>query len=279
MKPMNYTLRKRLTQICFQLLLLFGSLFILAPLAIMVLGSFKDVKEAAELSLSLPSVWHFENYQVVFEKGEIGQAMINSTIITVSSVVVTLISSSLASFYLARCNNAFSRRIMSVFMMGLIAPISLIPTITLLQKLHINNTYFGVIMVFCSLNMAFSVLLFTGFIKTIPRQLDEAAVMDGCGPIRTFFLVIFPLLLPVIVTGIIVVFMNVWNNFMIPLYFLSDSSKWPTPLTVYNFFGKYQSSWNLVFADLVMTALPILLVYLLGQKYIIDGMTTGAVKG
>lgn len=278
MKP-SYTTAKRLWGAFWQLFLFLCSLTILAPLGIMVLGSFKDVKGAAELSLSLPEQWHFENYLVVFEKGGIGQAFINSSIITISAVTITVLTAAAASFFLARTGGRLSKGVFNAFMLGLIAPVSFIPTITLLQKLHINNTFFGVVLVFCSLNLAFSVLLFTGFIKTIPRELDEAAIIDGCSPFKTFYAIIFPLLVPVIATAVIVVFMGVWNSFVIPLYFLSDSAKWPMPLTVYNFFGKFQSSWNLVFADLVMTALPILIVYLAGQKYIIDGMTTGAVKG
>lgn len=270
---------KRLYRIALQLFLALLASVVIAPLLIMLLGSFKDTKEAAKLSLALPTVWHPENYKVVFEKGKIGRAFINSTIITLGSVVLTMIASSMASFYLARAQSKLSSALYSVFMLGLIAPLSLIPTIKLMQLLSLNNTFAGVILIFASLNIAFSVLLQTGFVKTIPRQLDEAAIIDGCGPFRTFISVVLPLLLPVIATGAIVVFMNVWNSFVIPLYFLSDSSKWPMPLTVYNFYGQYQSSWNLVFADLVMTALPILIVYLIGQRYIIEGMTAGAVKG
>lgn len=255
------------------------SLCILAPLAIMVLGSFKDVKEAARLSLSLPSEWHFDNYLIVFEKGRIGQAFLNSLLIASLSVLTTLISAAMASYYLARNPSRMSTTIYMIFMLGLIAPMSLIPTIKLMQFLRLNNTYLGIILIFSATNMAFTVLLQTGFIKSIPRELDEAAIIDGCGLLRTFFVIVLPLLKPVVVTGMIVVFMSVWNSFVIPLYFLSDSTKWPMPLTVYNFYGQYQSSWNLVFADLVMTALPILIVYLVGQHYIIEGMTAGAIKG
>ncbi len=279
MKRRSRPLKKRAAGLLAQVLLAFLALFIIAPLGIMFIGSFKDTKEAAELSLRLPTLWHPENYRVVFERGKIGQAFMNSAIITASTVALTMLTSSMASFFMARATSKLSKRMYGIFMLGLIAPLSLIPTIKLLQLLRLNNTYIGVILIFSSLNMAFSVLLLTGFIKTIPRQLDEAAIMDGCGLCRTFFQVVLPLLTPVVATGAIVVFMGVWNSFVIPLYFLSDSAKWPMPLTVYNFFGQYQSSWNLVFADLVMTALPILVVYLFGQRYIIDGMTAGAVKG
>lgn len=272
-------LRKWVLPGALQAFLLLSSLFILAPLAIMFLGSFKGTKEAAQLSLSLPTVWHPENYQVVYEKGRVGRAFLNSALITISAVFVTLLTSSMASFYLARAATRLSKRIYNIFMIGLVAPISLIPTIKLLQILRLNNSYLGVILVFSALNLSFSVLLMTGFVKTIPRQLDEAALIDGCGALRTFFQVVLPLLIPVIATGTVFIFMGVWNSFVIPLYFLSDSDKWPMPLTVYNFFGQYQSSWNLVFADLVMTASPVLIVYILAQRYIIEGMTAGAIKG
>lgn len=271
--------KRRWTDALLQLLLAAASLLILLPLMIMLLGSFKNVKEAALLGLSLPSQWHIENYQVVFERGRVGQAFINSMLITVSSVALTTLCASMASFYMARSRRRFASLLYSVFMLGLIAPMSLIPTIKLMQALSLNNTYPGIIVIFAATNMAFSVLLMTGFIKTIPKELDEAAIIDGCGLLRVFFSVVLPLLKPVVMTSAIVVFMGVWNSFMMPLYFLSDSEMWPMPLTVYNFFGQYQSSWNLVFADLTMTAAPILIVYLIGQRYIIDGMTAGAVKG
>ena len=271
--------KKRLTDTLLQLFLAASSLTIILPLMIMLLGSFKDVKEAALLGLNLPSQWHIENYRVVFERGRVGQAFLNSMLITVSSVALTTLCASMASFYMARSRRRFASLLYSVFMLGLIAPMSLIPTIKLMQALSLNNTYLGIIVIFAATNMAFSVLLMTGFIKTIPKELDEAAIIDGCGLLRVFFSVVLPLLKPVVVTSAIVVFMGVWNSFMMPLYFLSDSEMWPMPLTVYNFFGQYQSSWNLVFADLTMTAAPILIVYLIGQRYIIDGMTAGAVKG
>lgn len=279
MRGYRSSLIKRARKLLLQGFLAMLSVFILAPLAIMVLGSFKDVREAAKLSLSLPSKWQLENYRIVFEKGRIGQAFVNSLLIASLSVMTTLVSAAMASYYLARNPSRLSITIYMIFMIGLIAPMSLIPTIKLMQFMRLNNTYLGIILIFSATNMAFTVLLQTGFIKSIPREMDEAAIIDGSGLLRTFFVIILPLIKPVVVTGMIVVFMGVWNSFVIPLYFLSDSTKWPMPLTVYNFYGQYQSSWNLVFADLVMTALPVLIVYLVGQRYIIEGMTAGAIKG
>jgi len=119
------------------------------------------------------------------------------------------------------------------------------------------------------------------FIGSIPKEMDEAAVIDGCGPLRMFYSIIIPLMKPGMVTVIILTFMDTWNQFIYPLYLLNDSSKWPMTLSVYNFFGQfsYTMQWNLVSADVVLTSLPVLILYLAGQKYIISGMTIGAVKG
>ena len=172
-----------------------------------------------------------------------------------------------------------TKLIYNSFSIGLIAPLSLIPTIKLMQFLHINNTFTSVILLLCALNIPMSVFLCTGFVKTIPRELDEASALDGCTSFALLRKVILPLMVPVVMTAAIIVFMGVWNSFMIPLYFLNNSSKWTLPLTVYNFFGQYSRDWNLVFADLVITSLPVLLFYFVAQRYIISGMTAGAVKG
>jgi raffinose/stachyose/melibiose transport system permease protein len=112
----------------------------------------------------------------------------------------------------------------------------------------------------------------------IPRELDESAFLDGCGIVRTFYLVIFPLMKPVTVTIFIFCFIGAWNDVMIPLFFVGGD-KWALPLTIYNFYGARQQDWNLIFSDVVITVLPLLVVYLFGQKYIVSGMTAGAVKG
>lgn len=255
------------------------SLAILVPLWMMIIGSLKDAREAALPSIALPSVWHFENYAIVFRKGKIGQALANSLLITSTSVILTVTLASAAALYLARVTSRVSRVIYNAFSLGLIAPLSIIPTIRLLQLLHINNTYLSVILLFSALNIPFAVFLAAGFVKTIPRELDEAAIIDGCAPTQLFGRVILPLLVPVVLTASVIVFMGVWNSFIVPLFFLNNSAKWTLPLTVYNFFGQYSRDWNLVFADLVITAVPVTLFYLAAQRYIIAGLTAGAVKG
>ena len=127
--------------------------------------------------------------------------------------------------------------------------------------------------------MPFTAMLFSSFIVTIPRELDEAALLEGCQGYSLFFRIIFPLLKPVIATASVLNFMWVWNDFQYPLYLLNSSSKWTLPLSVYSFFGTFNRDWNLVCADMVLVSLPVIIVYIFAQKYIISGMTAGAVKG
>jgi len=252
---------------------------VLVPFWMMLIGSLKDARESAVPTVSLPTTWHFENYLLVFQRADIGRALYNSLLTTVLSVVLTVVVSAAAALYIARVNTRGTRLIYNAFSIGLIAPVSMIPTIKLMQFLQIANTFGSVILLFCALNIPLTVFLCTGFVKSIPRELDEASALDGCTSFGLLRRVIFPLMVPVVMTCAIIVFMGVWNSFMIPLYFLNNSAKWTLPLTVYNFFGQYSRDWNLVFADLVITSLPVIAFYLAAQRYIISGMTAGAVKG
>lgn len=135
------------------------------------------------------------------------------------------------------------------------------------------------ILVLIAMNIAWGMLLFTNFIDTIPRELDDAAFIDGCGPIQLFWKVILPCLKPVMMTNIVIVGMGTWNDLQTPLYLLNSSKNITMPLTVYNFKGQYYSDWNLIFADMVLVAIPMIIVYSFCQKYIVTGIMAGAVKG
>ena len=148
-----------------------------------------------------------------------------------------------------------------------------------MQALHLINTRGGIILLYAAINIPLSLFLAYGFIDTIPREIDEAAVIDGCTPWQLFTQVIAPLLKPIVSTLFVLDFMAIWNDFTMPLYYLNNSQKWPMTLAVYNFFGAFQNSWNLVAADIMLTLLPVLIVFVLGQKYIVGGVSAGAVKG
>lgn len=267
------------TKVVFTVVMAFISLIIIVPLLIMLLGSVKTAGEAQQFKLSLPTEWHFENYIHVFNAGGIGRALMNSLIVTISVTVFTVFTGGLCAFVLSRRSGKYTTVLYRVFLLGMISPLQIVTTFALLKLLNLMGSYLGVILVMTATQLPWTVFLFTGFIKAIPRELDEAAYIDGAHPIIMFVCIILPLLKPILATTVVSTAMAAWNEFMVPLYFFSTSSKWTMPLTVYNFFGQYQSSWNYVFANLVLTALPITLLYLYAQKYVIEGATAGAVKG
>ena len=269
----------KMGNILLTLLLIGVSLLIILPLLIVVLGSLKDPLEVTAFNLSLPAKWHFENYIQVVKEGKVGRAFFNSMLITCLAVFLTILVSSIGSFILARRKSKLSNFMYYFFFLGTLIPMQVVPTIKIFQSVNLYGTYASAILIYSAINLSFSCFLYTGFIKGIPRALDEAALIEGASMVKVFYLVIFPLLKPINMTVLVIIFMNIWNDINIPLYFLPTSSKWTMPLSVYNFFGQYAgSNWNLVFANLTLTALPVIILYLLAQRYIVAGLTTGAVK-
>ena len=276
---MGYTRKLSIRNYIGEGFLILASLIVLLPLVILILGSFKTSAEVLSFSLHLPDTWQFSNYVRVFQEGGLSRAFLNSIWITGISSIINIVASSAAAFILARRETKLSGTIYMYFFMGLIAPMSIITTIRVVQGLGFYGSITSVILIYAALNTAFSVFLYSGFIKTIPRALDEVAFLEGASVFGVFFRIVTPLILPVNATVAIMVFMSVWNDITIPVYFLTDSSTWTMPLSIYNFYGKYSRDWNLIFANLVLTSLPVFILYLFGQKYIVSGLTAGAVKG
>lgn len=255
------------------------SLIIIVPFLIVVFNAFKTKPEALNMELSIPTALHFENFAKVWEDADILNSLKNSLILSVTSVTITVIASSMCAYVISRYRTRLNRFIYVYFAMGLMVPVSMVTIVKVLRTIHLYNTLPGTIMVFVALIMPLSVFLYYGFISGIPKELDEAAVIDGAKAVRIFLQVIFPLLKPATVTVIMINFLNVWNDFQIPLYTLPDPDKAVIVQKVYNFYGTYTASWNLVSVTILYAILPILVVYLFGQKYIISGMVAGSVKG
>ena len=263
-----------------------GTLIVFIPYALVLITSFKTCREAGLFRLTLPTEWQIvENYKLVFEKGDILLGFKNSILITGVSVALILFSAVMLSYYISRANSGsrgrkrFTSWLYIFIVAGMTAPMSLVTTYQLLTGLELIGTKLGVVFIYCGMLIPFATFIFVGFIKTIPRELDEAAVIDGCGPTRLFFTIILPLLKPVTFTCFILVFMAVWNDAQIILFFLGNSNDWTMPMTIYKFFGYYRADWNLIFGSVFLTTLPVLIIYLFGQRYIIDGMVAGSIKG
>ena len=184
-----------------------------------------------------------------------------------------------AAYVLSRNRTKLNSFLYIFIVLGITMPMNYVALIRVMSFLNLMNSQIGIILLYAGMQLPFAVFLIHGFVAKVPVDLDEAGIIDGCSPIRLFFSIVLPLLKPALATVIVLTFLNTWNEFASPLYFLNSSEKWPMTLSVYNFFGMYFKDWNLVCADILLTSLPVILVYLLGQKYIVSGMTAGAVKG
>ncbi|HOP55664.1 MAG TPA: carbohydrate ABC transporter permease [bacterium] len=271
--------KKKVIEILKQFIACILSGIVILPFIVVVINSFKTESEAALMDLTLPTKFIWENYSIAVERGKLVTSFFNSTLYSVSATAISIIINSMAAFVLSRKRTQWNLFLYIFIILGIMLPTNYIALIKIMQTLHLLNSRLGVILLYSAMNVSFGTFILYGFVGTIPRELDEAGVIDGANPWQLFFRVVFPLLKPALVTVALLTFMGIWNDFMIPLYVLNRSSQWPMTLAVYNFFGQYQSEWNLIFADIVLTCLPVFIVYLLGQKQIVSGMTAGAIKG
>ena len=261
-----------------QLLCIVLCLIVLIPFYLVIVNSFKTKGEAARMNALLPTEWHFENYAEVVKKGKLVQGFFNSLLYAGGSSLVGVILSAMAAFVLCRKRTRLNSFMFYFILCGLFFPVNYVTLIQVLNFFGINNSRIGLVLVYTATMIPFCVFVIRNFVLTVPVELDEAAVLDGVGPLGLFFRIAAPMLSPALVTCFLLQFMGVWSDFLTPLYIISSSKLWPMNLAVYNFFGKYQSYWNLVFADIMLTILPVIVLYLIGQRQIISGMTSGAVK-
>lgn len=255
------------------------SLAVIVPFLNVIFNAFKTKTESINMEFSLPTALHWENFVKVWQDGNILRSYGNSLLISIVAVALSVLVSAMAAYVLSRNRTHFNRKIYVYFSMGLMFPLSMVTVVKVMRVLHLYNSRLGVILLFAALLTPLSIFLYYGFINGIPKELDEAAIMDGAGPIRTFFLVLFPIMKPVTVTVIMINFLNAWNDFTVPLYLLPDPDKAVVVQQVYNFYGTFTASWNLVCVTILYAILPILIVYVLGQRYIISGIASGSVKG
>ncbi len=252
------------------------------PLLFMALTAMKDRREAAKLDFSWPTEFNFvENFQDVLSarKFMLVTAFINSTVLTVASVTILVVLAAMVAWVLQRRQTRWNGVANFLILSGLIIPPAVVPTIWVLQGLGLFKTLPGLILVEVAFHLSFCVMLFRAFISSIPRELDEAAVIDGCGPVRLFFRVIFPLLRSVIVTVIVVQSVAIFNDFQNPLYFLPGDANATVQLTLFNFQSQFATSYNLLFMNILLITIPPFIMYLFFNRQIVAGMTAGAVKG
>ncbi|NQV92736.1 MAG: carbohydrate ABC transporter permease [Candidatus Aquiluna sp.] len=254
----------------------------IVPFAFILFQAMKTPQEAAAMQFSWPTeilIW--ENFLEVVRYRDfmVLRAFWNSTVITVAGVTLMVVFGALIAYIIQRRPGRVSSTLNAFVLAGLITPPAVVPTIFLMQSLGLFKTIHGVVLIQVAFGLSFTIILFRGFISTIPRELDEAAIIDGAGPIRLFFQIIFPLLKSVIVTAIILQSIFVFNDFQTPLYFLPGDANVTVQLTLFNFQSQFLTKFNLLFMNILLITIPLLILFLFFNRKIVAGMTAGAVKG
>ncbi|MDY2833928.1 MAG: carbohydrate ABC transporter permease [Candidatus Aphodomonas sp.] len=267
----------------FELLGLLLAFFLyLIPFYFVIINSFKTKREAGLMNISWPSTFQIaENYRTVItnNRSALLVAFKNSIIITALSLLVMILVCSMAGFVLQRRRDKLSTAANFALLTGLMIPPAIVPTIWVMKAIGIYKSIPGMVLIEVALNCSFSSILYRGFMGSIPREIDEAAVIDGCGPLGLYSRIIMPLLKPVTATIIVLSTINIFNDFVNPMYFLPGTRNITVQQTLYNYSGQYANDYNLLFADVMLITIPPLLLFIFFNKQIVSGMVAGAIKG
>ncbi|MCZ8518275.1 MULTISPECIES: carbohydrate ABC transporter permease [Paenibacillus] len=252
------------------------------PFYFIIVNAMKNTKESSLLNLAWPSSIHlWDNIKQVVEARDymLLRAFYNSAVLTVLSILVLVIVCAMSGYVMQRRTDKATPWINFLVLSGLIIPPAIVPTIWVLDSVGLFKTMTGLVLVEVALGFPFCVLLYKGFMSAIPREIDEAAIVDGCSGASLFFRIILPLLQPVTATIIVTSSVGIFNDFTNPLYFFPGSKNATVQLTLYNFSSQYVTQWNLLFTNILLITLPPLLLFIFFNKKIVAGMTAGSVKG
>lgn len=252
------------------------------PLWMMTVNSFKTEGEASTLSPGWPQEWAVvENFTTVFTQGRYFTGLLNSLIVSTPSILVTLLLGSMAAWAYARTSSKVMRAAYYVSILSIVLPSAIIPTIFVLQQLHLDGGRLGYMLTIVATRLGLVIFLATGFIRALPRDMEEAASIDGANHWQVYWHVILPLVSPVLFVAGVILIINVWNDLFYALFLMPEPGSSTLPLTLYQFASNSMTSmrWNLVFAHVLMTSLPLLLAYVFLQRRVIAGLTEGGVKG
>lgn len=251
------------------------------PLYITFVNGLKTYQEVIVSTVSLPQAFQFQNFATVWKQINFLGVFMNSLIVTVVSVVGILLISSAAAYQLVRRPGRVSQIIFLAILSSLVIPFQtmMVPLVKVAKDLGLIDTLYGLIMMYWGFGIPLALFLYHGFIKSIPRELEEAAHIDGSGTAGVYFRILLPLLKPITTTVAILQALWIWNDFLLPLITLNAKANQTIPLAASVYFGQYTNEWHLAMAALTMAIIPIILFFLSMQRYIIQGITAGAVKG
>lgn len=279
---MNKTL-KRLRSIVADIIgIVLTIMIFIVPFYYIIVNSLKSRQESSLMEASLPTQIHFkENYWAVIsdQNFRLLKSFVNSTIISAVSISIIILICSMAAYVLQRRPSKTSLFVQYIILIGLMLPPSILPTIWVLDLLGLFPTIPGIILVEVTLQIPFVTMLYRSYMGTIPKEIEEAAMIDGCGKLSIFFKIIFPLLKPATSSVIVLTAVTIFNDFVNPLYFLPGTENSTVSLTIYSFMGQFNSSWNLLFADVVLISIPPLILFLFFNKKIVAGLASSSLKG
>ncbi len=274
-------LRFRSNRLLVIMVLVFFGFICIFPLGMAFINSFKTKAQMFTNILALPTTWNLDNYARSFSKMHYFRSFINTVVITAVGITGIVSFGSLAGWALSRIKTRLSGLIFALFVFSMLIPFSaiMIPIYRVAQVLHISNSLLGMGVIYTGLGVGMAIFMYHGFVKSIPFDLEDAAYIDGCGVFGTFRFVVFPLLMPITVTICIMNILWMWNDFLLPLIMLQSSKNYTLLLSTNMLFGQYSSDWPAILSALILTVVPVIVLYSLLQKNILSGIVEGALKG
>ncbi|WP_416149919.1 carbohydrate ABC transporter permease [Salipaludibacillus sp. HK11] len=271
----------RLKLISIEVILFICAILFFVPFYFVIVNSFKGLDEVLTNTAALPQYITFENFIIVWGQLDFLRVIMNTIIITLFSNIGVIIISSMAAYWLVRKPSKFTSIIFILFVSSMVIPFQsiMIPIVQVMREIGLMNTHLGLIVTYIGLACSFSTFLFHGFIRSIPEEIEEAAMIDGCSRLAVFWRIIFPMLTPIISTVLILNTFWFWNDFQVQLVLLHSSELHTIQLAINSLFGEHVMRWELALPALMMGTLPAVIVFLFLQRYIIAGVSSGAVKG
>ncbi|WP_218511152.1 carbohydrate ABC transporter permease [Variovorax sp. dw_308] len=254
---------------------------VLVPLFATALGGFKTLGDLRVNPFGLPAHWEWSNYWDILGGGRYWRLMLNSLVIAVLTVVLTVTVSAMAAFTFVHVRFYGSDFLFNYLLLGLMFPAAtaILPLFIKIRDLGLLDTYWGVVLPQVAFGLATSILLFRNYFKQLPPDLFEASQIDGCGYFRFFWYIVLPLSRPILATVAVIVFVHSWNGYLLPLVVFNRDTLYTWPLGIMAYQGEYSTDWHLVLAFITLTILPAVVMFFAAQKHIVAGLTSGSVKG
>jgi raffinose/stachyose/melibiose transport system permease protein len=263
------------------MILLLWTVVVALPLYALLVSCFKSTAQIYADPLGLPALWSVDNFVNAWNSLSLGRNMLNSLIVTIFAVVVTVVVSAMAAYPLSRYRLKWGNWMLLLFLAGIMLPIRLasVELFNLMKTLNLIDSLAGLVFVYVAIRIPFAVFIFANFMRSLPRELEEAARIDGAGEVRILFQVILPMVVPAVSIVAIFTSIAVWNDFFFPLIFIFSNENKTVPLAIAGFVGQYRTDWGTIFASLGISLAPVLAMYLILARQIREGVgTTGAIK-